>query len=574
MYFPKSFIISITLIIFALVFSKTSDGTRYRFIRSSRIGISQIIFNCIIVLCGILLSLSRSAEQDSVLSGLVYGGYVVFPENNLTYLSLTLPNLSTAISSLWLSNTAAVGMTNYLLTFIGFLLFLYAYFLILRKFLGDRPELILIAIVLTLWNPVYDYFSTAYPAVLPGASTTFGLFGIGLAFITISNLLAHNHSSAGFYFGLLLATHLTFFLITIFLASFYLLLQLGFSKDLLPVKRFLMGFFPTILVSVPLYFSSFTKVLETKTSSSEIRLFKAYLANLDVHRNPNFDFPRSILLANMTIMLIIIFLLVHRNFQGISNGNREILVFLFIFSGITSVFYLAQIKASENLSTGFLNTYMLWRVTNLFGLVLSPFIIIALVLTIRYTLEKLHFNFELFDSLTHLSKIFILIAFLLLTRVELLGGLEALSTAKLKSHSYQNTHDCLSSSKLKVALTAPSLSRVIISNCRQPILLASTLDNIPYERTRLNLYHAILSEVYNVNIENPPNYLLHTATLVDKNLEALWVNRMPESWTRLSSQFGFQEVIVPRTWKDLTLCKVKNHSELSMFVRYSTKSTC
>ena len=139
-----------------------------------------------LIISGITLSLTRSVEQDSVLSGIVYGGYVVFPEDNLAHSSLSLPTLPTVISSLWLNNNTAVGIMNYLLTLTGFLIFLYAYFLILRSFLNPHPQLILVALVLTIWNPVYDYFSTSYPAVLPGTTTTFGLFGIGLAFLTFS----------------------------------------------------------------------------------------------------------------------------------------------------------------------------------------------------------------------------------------------------------------------------------------------------------------------------------------------------------------------------------------------------
>jgi hypothetical protein len=155
-----------------------------------------------------------------------------------------------------------------------------------------------------------------------------------------------------------------------------------------------------------------------------------------------------------------------------------------------------------------------------------------------------------------------------------MGGLEALNGPKHESYAYQKTNNCLSSSKLKVALTAPSLSRAILINCRQPILLASALDNIPYESSKINLYNEVLSNVFNIDIINPPNVLLHTATLSDVNLEALWVNRTRQSWKYLAHRFEFQEVIVPQTWKDLALCKVKNSSTKTVFVRYSTNSTC
>lgn len=136
MYFPKSLIISLSLAIFSLGLPKLLGNSKFHPIRSSRIKIRLILFNCALVLSGIILSLTRSVEQDSVLSGIVYGGYVVFPEDNLAHSSLTLPTLPTVISSLWLNNNAAIGIMNYLLTLTGFLIFLYAYFLILR---GTAP---------------------------------------------------------------------------------------------------------------------------------------------------------------------------------------------------------------------------------------------------------------------------------------------------------------------------------------------------------------------------------------------------------------------------------------------------
>jgi hypothetical protein len=574
MYFPKSLIISLSLAIFSLGLSKLLDNSKFHPNGTSRIKIRPILFNCALILSGITLSLTRSVEQDSVLSGIVYGGYVVFPEDNLAHSSLTLPTLPTVISSLWLNNSAAVGIMNYLLTLTGFLIFLYAYFLILRSFLNPHPQLILVALVLTIWNPVYDYFSTSYPAVLPGTTTTFGLLGIGLAFLTFSNLLASNFRSAGIYIGLLLATHLTYFVMAMFFAALYLMIQVFFSKDYRSINRFLIGLFPTFLVSVPLYYNSLPNIQDTAISTSEMTLLKAYLGNLDVHRNPDFNFPRSIPGVITILIVLTLVILVHRNFQGISNRERGILVFLLGFSGVTLISYLAQIMSIKSLSTGFFNIYMLWRITNLFGLLLSPLLIVALVRVIVHTLEKVHFNFGSSHSLSRLSKIITIIGFLFLIRTELMGGLDALNGPKHESYGNQKTNNCLSNSKLKVALTAPSLSRAILVNCRQPILLASALDNIPYENSKINLYNEVLSNVFNIDMTNPPNVLLHTATLSDENLEALWVNRTRQNWKYLAHRFEFQEVIVPQTWENLALCKVKNSSTQTVFVRYSTNSAC
>jgi len=328
---------------------------RYKSLKSS-----SILLHCTIIFSGILLSLSRPVEHDSVLSGLAYGGYVVFPESGLAYSSLMIPNLTTVISSFWLTNTLAVGVTNFLLTFTGFLLFIYAQFLILRRYFDNRPELVLIAIVLTLWNPVYDLFSTAYPAVLPGTTTTFGLFGIGLAFITISNLLARNYVSAGIYFGLLFGTHLTFFMITSFLASSYFLLLWAKTKTCLQIKQFISGSITTSFLSILLYLSSPQKFRMRQMDASEEDLYRDYLANIDVHRDPTFEFPSSIPMINIAIVLFILILIAYKKIYGASSSGRLILIFLFGFGAITLVVYLIQIVLSENLSTSFFHTYMLW----------------------------------------------------------------------------------------------------------------------------------------------------------------------------------------------------------------------
>jgi len=542
---------------------------RYKSLKSS-----SILLHCTIIFSGILLSLSRPVEHDSVLSGLAYGGYVVFPESGLAYSSLMIPNLTTVISSFWLTNTLAVGVTNFLLTFTGFLLFIYAQFLILRRYFDNRPELVLIAIVLTLWNPVYDLFSTAYPAVLPGTTTTFGLFGIGLAFITISNLLARNYVSAGIYFGLLFGTHLTFFMITSFLASSYFLLLWAKTKTCLQIKQFISGSITTSFLSILLYLSSPQKFRMRQMDASEEDLYRDYLANIDVHRDPTFEFPSSIPMINIAIVLFILILIAYKKIYGASSSGRLILIFLFGFGAITLVVYLIQIVLSENLSTSFFHTYMLWRFTNLFGLVLSPFVIVTLVLSAKIVLEKAHFNLRFFGFLANLQKISIVVVFLLLIRAEFLGGIEDSMTSKNASNMNQMNDTCLSNSKLKVALTSPSLSREIITRCRQPILLLNGLDNIPYQRGELKAYDSILRDIYNLKMEDPPNHLLHSATLSDVGLEALWVKITPESWALLSSRFGFQEVIVPRTWQELALCKIKNGSKNATFVRYTTKSIC
>ena len=226
MYLPKTFLAVILLanILIAMESNATIGGKvnrkgLIRYIQSSK----EVI---IILGLSLVFARARGVMQDSIFGGLVSNGTIPYKANDLMFDTLQTHSFITVVSGIFTDSNNEIKFTNYILTALTFFLFIYYYYLFLDSYFQVSTMRIIFSCLLSFYNPVYQIFETFYPAIPPGSSTTWGVIGIGLSAFVIASVCQKRYIQGGLIFGILLISHLSYFIMT---SLVILILQISIS---------------------------------------------------------------------------------------------------------------------------------------------------------------------------------------------------------------------------------------------------------------------------------------------------------------------------------------------------------
>jgi hypothetical protein len=584
MYLPKTFLAVILLANIYIVFEskifvdeKIAQKKHSRNFQSAR----EVM---IILALSLMLARVRTLMQDSIVGGLVSGGKVKYIKNDLMLDTLQTHSLITVVSGIFTNSNHQIRLTNYILTVFALFLFIYSIYLLLNSYIEKSIVRIIFSCLICFYNPIYQSFATFYPALSPGNNSTWGIIGIGLSVFVISSAYQRKYIQSGLFFGILLISHLAYFIITalvilILLISIFISDQKLIKSNIKGFSKFILSFGCLLPITLPYVIRYYISAAFRYSTNNEKVLYGEYLQNLDLHRNPNVHFSKVFYIASSIGLILLLSLYlqskvnIKSKLQKVLGDQYLLFCFLLLLGSIST--YTVQIILFRKSDSSIFSTLMLGRVPLVAGIVLAPLYLLFLGIFMKsFVASK---NLQKYKKTSRHIQVFIIVMMLILMgRAEIINQMHFPKSPFIqdKERMLDSKVPCSFLDDSRRILTSPSAGRLLLLNCRSPIVFDYVIDTIPYQKENISIVDSHMKDLFGFGISNPPSNTKHTGGISDASVQRTWENRDLTEWSKLACKYDFSTIVVPNSWGDLELAKMNRSSIANSYKIYKFVPNC
>ena len=360
---------------------------------------------------------------------------------------------------------------------------------------------------------------------------SFGIYSNFITFLVISLCIKKKYFYATFFSITLLAIHpivglyVNAILVTIMLFKFR---NIIFDNNV--IKGYLAGFI-IVLISFLFYRSNYINI---NNIINELD-YNDYIKFWDYHRNLiKFNYQFIIL---QIFAIIILFLEIKK--------EKNLGIYLLLTLCIIGL--LLYLSRSFFININFFNRIMVSR----FSILTS---IPSAVIIFNYLINKaFQYYFKFFFKINSLTIILFFIAiikFISIFQFEFKRLDYLYKDIYSKSINTKDVLENLNKNSYGNILTTVETTRTVLLEINKPFFLyAESIDYIPYIPQTLTEIKDIITNLYGIDFNNPPNEYRHKGGLSEPLIKDVFENRSHYEWVLLSKKYKFNTVIVPNNWK-------------------------
>jgi len=485
----------------------------------------------VLLVISFFVSYSYFFLQYGIDGGLILANKIKYPDFNSPMVFYYLNSWTSIhqISYLLIKLGFSVAGASKFLMFVSTSFFSFGAFLFSFSITKKKNLSLLIAITAILLGK--NFGDTDYPSLI-FSEHTYGMMSI--AFVTFSlGLISNKNYFIGFFLLItLISIHpvIGAWLLTISLASFFFLKSYKYANPDI-FKGFTAGLILVLISFVFFYINSIDK------NSFDQSLFDIYLNYWDGHRIVSkFIHYEYILKTALLGFLTFVYLKIKNNDKFNNNYIHLYILLISLFSSL--VIYFAY-KIFPNLFPEFLKIAMPSRFIMLHTFLGWPIIISFLFYFLNRKFKKINFSrvFLIFLSLIiiqNFDKIF-----------------------EIKNNVTLNFKDKYSSKIIEFVkkenfdeyiLTSSSITSNVFKNTQKPILLhTESMDFIPYHPYLVDNFFDILSLVYKINNDSPPQ--INNPSLPDDYVKKVFENHKNGDWKKINTKYNIKYVVTPINWE-------------------------